>query len=423
MVNSAKLHDEARKLQNNAIDFCKRLVQTASETGNEEAVANLFRIELEKLGFDSVVVDDFGNVCCRIAGGAGDGNMLFSGHLDHVGVETHLPGREGRWPFDPFEGRLSEGYIWGRGASDVKGSLAAQVYAAYLLKSLGIKLSGDLIIAGVVNDEPAFPLGIRYLCETTLPHLGWFVDAAVVGSATGLEVALGHMGKVELEVCIEGLSRHVSLDTGEAINPIYESQTLLDILKHIGKQLPESPVLGKEKMAPTIVETLPKVSSIRPWHKVSSIIPSEYLVIINWRFLPGRTKEQVIIELEKACLEASKKNRRFKCRVRQRNFTVRSYRGFEKTVSASCDPFLMSETHPFVRRVKKALEAVGRAPHLITWPVPTYAGYLGGTLGIPTVGYSPCEYRFNHTPEDRISVEGLCDAIVGYAAIALGIEN
>ena len=419
MIGPTQLREEATKLRDDVIEFCRRLIQTPSETGNEEDVARLFQAELEKLGFDSVTLDDFGNVCGRVVGAAEGGHMLLSGHLDHVAAGTHFPGREGAWPFDPYEGRLSDGYVWGRGASDVKGSLAAQVYAAYLLKLLDPKLPGDLIIGGVVNDEPSFPFGIGYLCDSTLPRLGWSVDAAVVGSATDMDVALGHMGKVELEVSVEGLSRHVS-KAAEAINPIFQSRTLLDILERIGEKLPTSPDMGKEIMAPTIVETPLRGSATMPLARPSTI-PSEYVATVSWRFLPGRTKEQVAGEIEEACLEAGKSNRQFKCRVRERSLTVTSYRGFERTVSASCAPFLMSESHPYVRRVQKALEAVGNGARLATWPVPAYGGYLGGTLGIPTVGYSPCEYRFNHAPEDRVSVEALLDATVGYAAIALGM--
>ena len=413
MASPAELRDAAEAIRADVIDFCQRLIHVPSETGNEAAVAEVFQTELEKLGFDSVTRDDFGNVCGRIPGVAEGGNMLFAGHLDQVRVEAHFPGHEGEWRFDPFEARISDGYIWGRGASDVKGALAAQVYAASLLKSLAPDLSGDVIIGGVVHDEQSFPLGIGYLCEETLPKLGWTVNMAVTGPATGLDIALGHMGKVELEVSLEGVSRHLR-EVEDAVNPIYESRTLVDVLQQIYQDLPSSPVLGKERMAPTIAST----TSLG-----SSITPSEYTATVNWRFLPGRTKEQVAGELERACREAGKSNPRFKYRIAEKSLTVTSYTGVEQTIGASCGAFLMSETDPFVLRVKHALEAIGQTPGFTTWTVPTHAGYLGGALGLPTVGYSPCEYEFNHTTEDRVSVEALFEAMIGYAGIALGFDS
>lgn len=411
MVSPAELREAAEGIRADVIDFCQRLIRVPSETGSEGAVAEVFRDELGQLGFDSVTHDDFGNVCGRIPGVAEGGNLLLAGHLDQVRVEAHFPGHEGEWSFDPFEARISDGYIWGRGASDVKGALAAQVYAASLLKSLAPDLPGDVVIGGVVHDEQSFPLGIRYLCEETLPRMGWTVDMAVTGPATSLDIALGHMGKVELDVTVEGVSRHLR-EVEDAVNPIYESRTLVDVLQKIYEDLPMSPILGKERMAPTIVNTT---------SPQSSITPSEYNAMINWRFLPGRTKEDVTAELEQACREAEKSNPNFRCKIRERPLTVTSYTGLEQTVGASCGAFLMAETDPFVLRVKQALDALGQTPGFTTWTVPTHTGYLGGTLGLPTVGYSPCEYEFNHTTEDRVSVEALLEATVGYAAIALGL--
>ena len=410
-VRAADLRKAAEGIRGDLIDFCQRLIRVPSETGNEGAVAEVFRTELERLGFDSVTHDAFGNVCGRIPGVSEGDNLLLAGHLDQVRVEAHFPGHEGEWPFEPFAAEISSGYIWGRGASDVKGALAAQVHAASLLKSLAPDLSGDVIIGGVVHDEQSFPLGIRYLCEETLPRLGWTVDVAVTGPATSLDISLGHMGKVELEVTVEGVSRHLR-EVEDSINPIYESRTLVDVLQRIIETLPTSPVLGKERMAPT------RVTTTSPQ---SSITPSEYTASINWRFLPGRTKEDVAAELEQACRDAVKANPNFKFRIEGKPLTVTSYTGLEQTVGASCGAFLMSEDDPFVRRVKAALEAVGQRPGFTSWTVPTHTGYLGGTLGLPTVGYSPCEYEFNHTTEDRVRVDALFESMIGYAAIALGL--
>jgi putative selenium metabolism hydrolase len=414
-----QLRKAASDIRPDLIDFCRRLVQTPSETGTEGAAAKLFAAELRKLGIGSVVIDGFGNVCGRVRGASASGNLLLSGHLDHVGAGTNFPGAKGRWRFEPYEGRVSGGYVWGRGASDVKGSLAAQVYAAHLLRIMRPRLAGDVIVAAVVNDEPSFPFGIGHLLTTTLPELGWAVDGAVTGSATDMTIALGHMGKVELEVSVGGVSRHVS-QANQAVNPIYEARELIDILDRIGQGLPRSATFGREVMAPTIVETLLPAGAAMPLARASTI-PSQCIVTVNWRFLPGRTKEIVAKEIASACLAARKRNPRFKCSVRERTLNVRSYRGVEKTVSASCASFLMEQSHPHVRRVESALRAAGQPAPFSTWPVPTYGGFLGGTLAIPTVGYSPCAYRYNHTPNDRVSISALFEATVGYAAIAMGM--
>src|SRR5512136_43580 len=129
------------------VAFAQRLVQTPSLPGQEEAMAALVQAEMVRLGYDQVWIDEVGNVVGRIAGHGGP-PLLFNGHMDHVDA-----GDPARWPHPPFGGEIHGGELWGRGAADMKGAVAAMVYAGGLLKKLPAPAPGDRYVAAVVQEE------------------------------------------------------------------------------------------------------------------------------------------------------------------------------------------------------------------------------------------------------------------------------
>ena len=190
------LWSTAEEMREPMVAFARRLIQTPSLPGEEGEVAHLVAREMEALGYDEVRVDEAGNVIGRIrptaplgAGGQGLGNwtrtqtptpdpqpltpreakrrsIMFNTHMDHVDVGDLL-----RWPHPPYAATVLDGEIWGRGASDLKGPLAAQVYAGALLKKTSLSLANDVYVVGVVQEEIG-GLGSMVLAENTRRHQG-----------------------------------------------------------------------------------------------------------------------------------------------------------------------------------------------------------------------------------------------------------
>ena len=107
------------------IAFCQKALQTPSYSGREEAMAKLLQDKMLELGFDEVTFDRLGNVIGTIHGKRPGKTVLLDGHMDTVDVID----RE-QWTHDPFGGEIEDGEIYGRGASDMKGSDCAMVMAA-----------------------------------------------------------------------------------------------------------------------------------------------------------------------------------------------------------------------------------------------------------------------------------------------------
>ena len=114
---------------------------------------------------------------------------MLSGHLDTVpayGMEN------------PFSGREADGILYGRGACDMKGPLAAMLAAFIGIKRSAMQLLGDLVFTGVI-DEEEMGKGVEYLAL----H-GPFVDGAVIGEPTNMRLALGHKGLEWMKINVFG---------------------------------------------------------------------------------------------------------------------------------------------------------------------------------------------------------------------------
>ena len=112
-------------------------------TGNETAVAEYARDWLAEDGIESEILGrdpDRGNLIARMEGRSGKAGLMFMSHTDVVPVED-----ESKWRFPPFSATIAEGRVFGRGASDCKGLLTAQMMAMRLLKRNGIELNDSLI--------------------------------------------------------------------------------------------------------------------------------------------------------------------------------------------------------------------------------------------------------------------------------------
>lgn len=372
--------------------FAQKLVQTPSMSGQEGDVAALVRAEMERLDYDEVWTDEAGNVVGRIAGGEGPSSML-NGHMDHVAA-----GDPAQWRYPPFGGEVHDGELWGRGAADMKGALAAMVYAGGLVKKIGVILPGDLYVSGVVQEEVG-GLGARYLSQT-LP-----VARAVVGEASGNHLRRGHRGRIELGAFFEGRSVHASMpDLG--INPHFSLARFLDGLRGLPMAL--DPVYGASTIAPTCLVSEPESANITP---------SALHLVLDWRNIPGESSREIVTRLEALlarCLETG-------CRGRIEVATKElvTYTGFEMTYPDSFPSFTTAENDPWLVEAQKVLAAaLGREVKVDTWRFATDGGHFAAA-GATVLGFGPGDDTVVHTVEERLSLDQLVEGAVGYVVLSL----
>jgi acetylornithine deacetylase/succinyl-diaminopimelate desuccinylase-like protein len=229
------------------VALCQELVRLPTvstgvmPTGNETLAAELLRAKLAAEGIDARIYaadPNRGNLIARLPGRRGAPRLLLLSHTDVVPVED-----EAQWRFPPFSATLHAGRIWGRGASDMKGTVAAEAMTLILLKRAGVPLAGDLIFAAGADEESGGDWGFRWLAE----HHGDELRAdfglnegggALVQAADGrlaYLISTGEKGRLEIQITVKGRGWHAS-QPWRADNAIYKAQ---EVIRRIAAYRPE----------------------------------------------------------------------------------------------------------------------------------------------------------------------------------------
>ena len=247
------------QLLTDCINFTQRLIQTPSMSFEETAIAQLITAELEHLGFDEAWIDEMGNVNGRIKGTDPTlGAIVLNTHLDHVD-----PGEPTLWSVPPYSGTIVNDRIVGRGAADIKGPLAVQVYSMAALLHSGERPRRDIVFSGVVQEE----IGDAG-AEFWVRNLDYPVDLVILGEPSDNKIALGHRGIIQMWLKFNGRSVHASVPQ-EGENPNYALGKFLVRLDEAQSQLKSHPLLGPTTVSPTIIEVDTKSTNVTPaWTRV-----------------------------------------------------------------------------------------------------------------------------------------------------------
>ncbi len=377
------------------IAFCQRLIRQPSMPGEEGPLARLVQAELERLGYDEVWTDRAGNVIGLLRGTGGGRSLMLNTHLDHVGV-----GDPATWPHHPFAAVIENDTLYGRGASDIKGALAPQVYTAAVLREAGLRPAGDLYVTAVVLEEVG-GLGARVLVEEVR------TDAAILGEATGNTVRRGHRGRVGLWVEMAGVAAHASAPERGA-NPHYAMARFLRGLETL-PMVPDA-TFGGSTVAPTVYTSN---------NESTNVIPDLARLFLDWRNVPSESPESIEARVRE--LIAASASDRVSGRVRREERALRTYTGVEERGPVVAPAFELPADHRLVTGARQTLEGLfGRPVEIGVWDFATDGGWLMAA-GIETIGFSPCEERYAHTIHDQIALPLLREGLVGYAALALAL--
>lgn len=375
------------------LSFLRDLISLPSLPGEEGEVARRVVAEMERLGYDDVWTDDAGNVLGVVRGEGRGPTLMLNTHLDHVDV-----GDVDAWPRDPFGAEVADGRVWGRGAVDIKGPLAAQVHGAVRAEGGSERPPGDVYVTAVVQEEVG-GLGARHL----VGHLG--PDLVLVGEPSSNQVRRGHRGRGELVVRIRGRSVHASAPE-RGVNPLYALAGFLASLEEV--ELPEHPELGRATVAPTLVTTD---------QTSANVVPAEVRLTLDCRLVPGQTAEGLRGELEPVLREALPEGARGEISVPA--YRRRSWTGLEVDMPADNPAYVLPGDHPAVTSAAEVLSsALGRATEVGLWTFATDGGHFADA-GLTVVGFGPGREELAHTVDESLDLEELEAAVTGYGALAL----
>lgn len=389
--------EHAQRFRDDVVSFLRDIIAIPSPSGAEKDMAERVVGEMKALGYDDAAIDPMGNAIGRIGDGAT--KIVLDAHMDTVGV-----GNRSAWPHDPFEGKVEDGIVFGRGASDNKGAVAAQVYAGK--EMIERELDGadaTVYVIGTVMEEDCDGLALGYALEETLSG----VEAVVLGECTNLAVYRGHRGRMEMKVTTTGESAHASAPE-RGRNAVTAMAPIVLEVDALNDRLAQHEVLGKGTIA---------VSKIECDTASLNAIPDRCSVFIDRRLTEGETRESALDEI--AGVLSGHDNH-----LEVLTYNEPSHTGLVLGTEKYYPTWILDENHPLVAAgVEAGAAALGHKPPIGQWTFSTNGVASAGRLGIPTIGFGPSEEKWAHTVLDQCPVDHLVKSIAFYAAVPATIAS
>ncbi|MBN1514510.1 MAG: M20/M25/M40 family metallo-hydrolase [Phycisphaerae bacterium] len=387
------LRGKADGLKRDAIRFAGKLVRTPSLSLGEKDAADLVLQQMREVGFDKVLRDDYGNAVGIMFGRRAEPTLLLNSHMDTVD-----PGPDGSWDTPPFGGVVKNGRLHGVGAADCKGGLAAQIYAAALLKRSLLPLRGNLVVTATVAEENGASVGVQGLLENTLPELKLRPTFAIVGEPTNLGLYYGHDGWMEIDIRMESGNPFLLNDTARAV--LLDCGRDSDLRADRQVQALETPEPVFEDLGGRRRGTIRMMRRLSEGESDASVLGHIHHEVD----LLAQPAQAVAVEVA----------------VREEN--QRLYNGRTTTVRRISHAWSIDPFHPLMERARQALSAA----HCEVRPGKWALGRLGmGTAGacmlkqfqVPVIGYGPGHEEQAHARNEFVECENIAQAVYGTAAI------
>jgi putative selenium metabolism hydrolase len=369
--------------------FAQELVRIKSTSGNEEKIVRFVAAKMEALGYDEVVIDGFGNVVGRV--GSGEKAIMFDSHVDTVEVkDAEL------WEVPPFGGEIIDGWLWGRGSVDMKSGAAASIYAAAIAKNQGMLDGKRVYVSCTVFEEDCDGENLKHMFK----ELQFKPDFFVTCEPSGNLITTGHKGKAQVIIKTQGVSAHGSAPE-KGVNAIYE---MAEIIQRVEKTNLELMVKGTPKR--TLV-----MSRISSTSASLNAVPSECEVYLDRRIVVGETEENIKDEMDKII---KGKNATWEIGTLNR----KTWTGMDVTYEPFHLPWEIALDHKLSKVfIDSYKEVFGKEPKKYDfWDFSTNA-VTTVSMGIPTIGFGPGEYKLAHMIDERCKVSQITDACSMYTNV------
>jgi putative selenium metabolism hydrolase len=347
--------------------------------------------EMKKVGFDEVQIDPFGNVIGRI--GYGKRIIAYDAHVDTVGI-----GNPDTWDFDPYEGKYENGIVYGRGASDQEGGMAAMVYAGKMMKELGLNKDCSCYFVGSIMEEDCDGLCWQYILREGILR----PEVVIITEPTNLNIYRGHRGRMEIQITVDGRSCHASApERGD--NAIYKMMPIVAEIEKLNERLRHDDFLGKGTIAVT------EISSVSPSFNA---IADRCTISLDRRLTAGETKASSVEELQRVLDTQGVAGK-----IEVLQYKTPTYRGVEYPVEKYFPTWVFPEEHPIIQQAAATYRSLfNREPLIDKWTFSTNGIATAGIFSIPTFGFGPANEIYAHSNQDQCPSEHLVKAAAFYCA-------
>lgn len=389
------------------VDFVCQLVATPSinPPGDERAVVDVILTRMVSLGLDGAEVlgktPERPNLIYHRRGQTGSPCLILNGHTD-----TKPVGEEDRrlWRSDPLVPTIVDGRLYGLGSTDMKGAVAALVYAVAALHALGDVLNGDLLLILTADEEAGSGLGANWLVN----HRDLRADFCLVAEPSGMttefeNIAVSARRMVRFRTKVYGTQMHSSIsDRFPSVNAsVKMAWVLWRMATDLELRFEPHPLYPK---GPTV-----NLGDFVTGGIYYGVYPGYAEFGSDIRLLPGMTHENLRQDLES-----------FLARLCREDPDLKVELGFEDDGREQQWPSLRGD-EPFVSVLQEACQSVlGRKPPLGGFPAFTDAYWFHTHAGIPAIpAFGPGLLPLAHGPNEYVSVDGIVQASKVYALAAL----
>ena len=316
--------------------------------------------------------------------GANNGgrSLILNGHIDVVPA-----GDLANWQYPAWYGTVAEGFVFGRGALDMKGGLTCALFAAKAIRDAGVQLNGRLLIQSVIGEEDG---GTGMLATILRGHLA---DAAIIIEPTELAIAPAQAGAANFRLTVPGLSAHgcvreEGVSAIEKFAVLHQALLALEAKRNAREQ---SPLFSRYR--------LPYPLSIGTLHAGDwpSSVPESLVCEGRYGIALGEVAASARAEFEAAIAEATAADQW----LRQHPPTIEWWGG-------QFDSAGISSAEPIVTTVAEAFASVtGNHTPLEGMTYGADMRLLVNVGGVPTVMFGPGDVRFAHKPDERVPVADL----------------
>jgi len=357
------------------VNLLCRLIAARTENppGEEHRAAQIMRETLEPAGIACTVHEKEPgrtNVVARI--GSGRPRIVIACHFDVV------PAGEG-WSSDPFTAAVRNGRVYGRGASDNKGQLAAMLVLAKFLKANERGLIGEVILVGAADEERGSGLGLEWMADEGLLDSDF---ALIPDIDHGMrEISIAEKGALFLKVTAHGKQAHGSTPE-RGVSAAWAMVEFLTAVRELKLDCPPDALFTP----PT--RNLGMIAG----GSAPNIVPARCEAQLDFRYLPGQTADGIESALKQIAsrVEAGNPGARF---------------AFERVMMV--EPIKVDPHHELVKRLQAAAAGVlGREPSFIGMSGSTVAKALV-RVGVPAIGFAPGDENQAHAADESISIEEL----------------
>lgn len=375
------------KRQEEVIALCQKLIQAKSYSGGEDKVSAAIKEAMTEKGFDEITIDKYGNIIGCVKGKRPGKKILFDGHIDTVPVTD-----ETVWEYPPFGAEIHDGKIYGRGTSDMKGSVAAFICAAAnYAEDTGRDFPGEIYVAGVVHEECFEGVAAREISSFVKP------DYVVIGEASQLNLKIGQRGRAEIVVETFGKPCH-SANPEKGINSVYKMAKVIEAIRTL--EPTHHPVLGDGILELTDIKSSP--------YPGASVVPEYCRATYDRRLLVGETKESVLAPIHELLDKLMAEDPELKVKASYAVGKEMCYTGNQIEGERFFPGWLYDEDADFVQAVYGQLKDMGFDPTITQYNFCTNGSHYAGEAGIKTIGLGPSKENLAHTVNEYIEIDQLC---------------